>query len=199
MATPYSKTDKVIDFLNRQYGRLFRKAASFDELNVIPLSHEIYDAVYALVKKEATRLAGVVYDDNRDEGEAEGEFDAAGFVLAMLLAYNPVTKYVFENEFDRKRARFAESVIASNTPLEEVALAKRLLAGMNAQFMDDVTFDAMIQAFRDNGTERVRWVTAEDDRRCKQCASMHGKIYPIDKIPPKPHIHCRCWVEEVEI
>ena len=70
---------------------------------------------------------------------------------------------------------------------------------MNAQFMDDVTFDAMIQAFRDNGTERVRWITAEDDRRCKQCAAMHGKIYPIDKIPPKPHIHCRCWVEEVEI
>ena len=199
METPYRKTDKTIDFMNRQYGRLFRRAASFDELNVIPMSHEIYDAVYAMVKKEATRLAGVVYDDHRDEDEVSGEFDAAAFVLALLLAYNPVTKYVFENEFDRKRARFAESLIASDTPMEEVALAKRLIAGMNAQFMDDVTFDAMVQAFRDNGTERVRWVTAVDDRRCKQCAAMHGKIYPIDKIPPKPHIHCRCWVEEVEI
>ena len=199
METPYRKTDKTIDFMNRQYGRLFRRAASFDELNVIPMSHEIYDAVYAMVKKEATRLAGVTYDDHRDETETEGEFDATGFIMALLLAYNPVTKYVFENEFDRKRARFAESLIASNTPMEEVALAKRLIAGMNAQFMDDVTFDAMVQAFRDNGTERVRWVTAVDDRRCKQCASMHGKIYPIDKIPPKPHIHCRCWVEEVEI
>lgn len=199
METPYRKTDKVIDFMNRQYGRLFRKAASFDELNVIPLSHEIYDAVYALVKKEATRLAGVVYDDHRNEDETEGEFDATGFVLALLLAYNPVTKYVFENELDRKRARFAESLIASNTPQEEIALAKRLVAGMNAQFMDDVTFEAVVQAFRDNGTERVRWVTAEDDRRCKKCKSMHGKIYPIDEIPPKPHIHCRCWVEEVEL
>lgn len=186
--------------MNRQYGRLFRKASSFDELNVIPLSHEIYDAVYALAKKEATRLAGVIYDDHREsEDGTSGEFDAAGFVLALLLAYNPVTKYVFENELDRKRARFAESLIASNTPQEEIALAKRLVAGMNAQFMDDVTFEAVVQAFRDNGTERVRWVTAEDDRRCKQCKSMHGKIYPIDEIPPKPHIHCRCWVEEVEL
>lgn len=199
METPYRKTDKVIDYMNRQYGRLFRKAASFDELNVIPLSHEIYDAVYAMVKKEATRLAGVIYSDHRDEDETEGEFDATGFVLALLLAYNPVTKYVFENELDRKRARFAESLIASNTPLEEIALAKRLVAGMDAQFMDDVTFEAVVQAFRDNGTERVRWVTAEDDRRCKKCKSMHGKIYPIDEIPPKPHIHCRCWVEEVEL
>ena len=199
METPYRKTDKVIDYMNRQYGRLFRKAASFDELNVIPLSHEIYDAVYAMVKKEATRLAGVIYSDHRDEDETEGEFDATGFVLALLLAYNPVTKYVFENELDRKRARFAESLIASNTPLEEIALAKRLVAGIDAQFMDDVTFEAVVQAFRDNGTERVRWVTAEDDRRCKKCKSMHGKIYPIDKIPPKPHIHCRCWVEEVEL
>ena len=199
METPYRKTDKVIDYMNRQYGRLFRKAASFDELNVIPLSHEIYDAVYAMVKKEATRLAGVIYSDHRDEDETEGEFDATGFVLALLLAYNPVTKYVFETELDRKRARFAESLIASNTPLEEIALAKRLVAGMDAQFMDDVTFEAVVQAFRDNGTERVRWVTAEDDRRCKKCKSMHGKIYPIDEIPPKPHIHCRCWVEEVEL
>lgn len=196
MKTPYSATDKTIAYLNKQYGKLFRSMTSFDELNVIPVSHEIYDKVYELVKREATRLSDTVYRKNRRTEEPTG-FDPAAWVLLLVLAYNPVTKYIFDNEIERKRARFAESVIASDTPAEEVALAKRLLAGMNAQFLDDLTHETMIQAFKDNGTKRVRWVTSPDDRRCKRCASLHGKIYPIEDIPTKPHIHCRCWVEEV--
>lgn len=193
MKTPYSKSDKVISYLNNQYSRIFRSVTSFDELNVISVSHEIYDKIYDLVEKEATRLAGKVYRDYN----SDSPFDATAFVLALLLAYSPVTKYVFKNEIDRKRARFAESLIASETPHEDLALAKRLVAAMNAQFMDDVTFDTMVQAFDDKGVERVRWVTHPDDKRCKECKARHGKIYPIHRIPPKPHIHCRCWVEEV--
>lgn len=196
MKTPYSATDKTISYLNKQYGKLFRSMTAFDELNVIPVSHEIYDKVYELVKREAARLADTVYRKYR-RTEEPTEFDSAAWILILVLAYNPVTKYIFENEIERKRARFAESVIASDTPAEEVALAKRLIAGMNAQFMDDVTHETLIQAYRDNGTKRVMWVTSPDDRRCKTCASMHKKIYPIDKIPAKPHIHCRCWIEEV--
>ena len=196
MKTPYSATDKTIAYLNKQYGKLFRKVTAFDELNVIPVSHEIYDGVYDLVKREATRLADTVYRKYR-RTEKPSEFDPTAWILLLVLAYNPVTKYIFENEIERKRARFAEGVIASDTPAEEVALAKRLLAGMNAQFMDDVTHETLIQAYRDNGTRKVRWVTSPDDRRCRKCASMHNKIYPIADIPAKPHIHCRCWIEEV--
>lgn len=196
MKSPYSKTDKTIAYLNKQYPKLFRRVAGFDELNVIPVSHEIYDAIYELVKREATRLSDVIYDSHKKSDEQSG-FDSAAFVLALLLAYNPVTKYVFENELERKRARFAESLIASETPSEEIALAQRLVAGMNAQFMDDVTFEVMLQAFRDSGVTRVRWVTSPDDRRCKTCASRHNQIYSINNVPAKPHIHCRCWIEEV--
>lgn len=195
MKTPYRATDKAIAYLNKQYGKLFRRMTAFDELNVIPVSHEIYSEVYELVKREATRLADTVYRKNRNN-ENPSTFDPAAWVLLLVLAYNPVTKYIFENEIERKRARFAEGVISSDIPTEEVALAKRLLAGTNAQFLDDLTHETMIQAFKDNGTTHVRWVTSPDDRRCKECTSMHGKIYPIENIPTKPHIHCRCWVEE---
>lgn len=196
MKSPYSKTDKTIAYLNKQYAKLFRSVTSFDELNVISASHEIYNKVYALVEQEAARLSKAVYKKYKRE-ENEETFDATAFVLALLLGYNPITKYIFKNELDRKRARFAESLIASETPHEEVARAMRLVAGMSAQFMDDATFETLVQVFRDNGVERVRWVTSPDDRRCKQCASMHNKIYSIDDIPVKPHIHCRCWIEEV--
>ena len=196
MKSPYSKTDKTIAYLNKQYAKLFRSVAAFDELNVISASHDIYNRIYTLIEQEAARLSEAVYKKYKRE-ENETEFDSMAFVLALLLGYGPVTKYIFKNELDRKRARFAESLIASETPYEEVSRALRLVAGMSAQFMDDVTFETLVQVFRDNGVERVRWVTSPDDRRCKQCASMHNKIYSIDNVPVKPHIHCRCWIEEV--
>ena len=195
MTNPYSKADKTIEYINKRYIKLFDRTMATDELNVISVSHEIYDSAYKLIEQESARLVKSVYKNYR-KGD-DDSFDPTAFVLALLLAYNPVTKYVFKNELERKRSRFAEGVIASDTPMEEVALAKRLLLGITAQFLDDTTFDGMVQAYKDNGTKEVRWITAEDDKRCKECKSRHGLIYKIDKIPPKPHIHCRCWVEEV--
>ncbi len=195
MKTPYSKTDKTIAYLNKQYVKLFRQVMSFDELKVIQVSHEIYNEVLRLIETEATRLVKSVYNSYRSATIADEE--AHGFVLLLMLAYNPVTKYVYKNELDRKRSRFAEGVIASDTPQEEIELAKRLVAGMNKQFLDDVTFDTVVKAYEDDGVEEVRWITALDDRRCKECKSRHNKIYPIDKIPPKPHLHCRCYVTKV--
>ena len=196
MRTPYQKTDKTISYLNKQYAKLFRKVTSFDELNVIEVSHEIYDEVLKEVERETTRLVKSVYDIYREGGNIPSS-DAYTLVLALMLAYNPVTKYIYKNELDRKRSRFAEGVISSDTPLEEIALAKRLLAKLNKQFADDATFEALVKAYEDDGVTEVRWITAVDDRRCKVCKSRHNKIYPIDKIPPKPHIHCRCYVEKV--
>ena len=198
MRNPYSKTDKTIAYLNKQYAKWFRRVTAFDELNVIAVSHEIYDEALKVVEQEATRLVKSVYDSYREAEEAMPASEAHAVVIALLGAYNPVTKYVYENELDRKRARFAEGVISSDTLAEEVALAKRLLAAMNKQFADDATFDAVVKAYADDGVKRVRWITAVDDRRCKECKARHHKIYNIDNIPPKPHLHCRCYVEKVD-
>ena len=193
----YQKTDKVIAYLSKQYAKLFRQVTSFDELNVIDVSHKIFDEAVILTEREVTRLVKIVYDSKRGGGEISTE-DALNLVLTLMLAYNPVTKYVYRNEIDRKRSRFVEGVIASDTPREEVALAERLLISMNKQFAEDATFEAAVQAYKDDGVERVRWVTAEDDRRCQECKSRHGKIYPINNIPPKPHRYCRCYIEKEE-
>lgn len=197
MRNPYSKTDKVIAYLSKQYAKLFRRVTSFDELNVISVSHEIYDEALKITEQEATRLVKAVYDSYRETGEITAA-DAHTFTVALMAAYNPTTKYIYRNELDRKRSRFAEGVISSDTPREEVELAKRLLIAMNKQFADDATFEAVIKAFADDGVKRVRWITAVDDKRCKECKSRHHKIYSIDTIPPKPHMHCRCYVERVE-
>jgi len=193
---PYQTADKVISYLIKRYGRLFRKAraSTFDELNVIAVSHDIYDTALNETKQEMARLSRVVYERYGDRED----FDGTAFVLALMLAYDPVTKYVYENEVDRKRARFVEGVLGSPSPLEEIKLAERLWVSMNKVFADEVTFQTMIQAFKDSGVKTVRWVTSEDERRCATCGAMHGKIYSIDKVPPKPHRNCRCWVEVAE-
>lgn len=193
---PYKITDKTIAYLNKQYVKLFRKVTSFDELNVIEVSHEIYDEAVKVTEQEVTRLVKTVYDRTAETRVMDSS-EAYAFVLALMLAYNPVTKYIYRNELERKRSRFAEGVISSDTPREEVEVAKRLLVAVNKQFADDATFDAVVQAYADEGVEEVRWVTSIDDRRCHECKSRHGKIYPIDDIPSKPHIHCRCYVEKV--
>ena len=197
MKNPYLKTDKTIAYLMKQYAKLFRRVTAFDELNVIAVSHEIYDEALRITEQEATRLVKSVYDSYREE-EILPPSDAHAAVVALMAAYNPTTKYIYRNELDRKRSRFAEGVIASDTPREEVALAQRLLIGINKQFADDATFEAVVKAFADDGVKRVRWITAVDDRRCKECRTRHHKIYSIDNIPPKPHLHCRCYVEKVD-
>lgn len=197
MRNPYLKTDKTIAYLNKQYAKLFRRVTAFDELNVISVSHEIYDEALKITEKEATRLVKSVYDSYR-ESEAIPVSEALAMTVALMGAYNPTTKYIYRNELDRKRSRFAEGVISSNTPREEIELAKRLLIALNKQFADDATFDAVVKAYADDGVKRVRWITAVDDRRCKECKARHHKIYSIDNIPPKPHLHCRCYVEKVE-
>ena len=193
----YRKTDKVITYLSKQYSKLFSRVTSFDELNVINVSHEIFNEAVILTEREVTRLVKAVYDSKREGGEISPA-DALSLVLTLMLAYNPVTKYIYRNEMDRKRSRFAEGVIASDSPREEIALATRLMIATNKQFAEDATFEAVVQAYKDDGVENVRWVTAEDDRRCKECKSRHGKIYPINNIPAKPHRYCRCYIERVD-
>lgn len=195
MQMPYRTTDKVIDYLNKQYLKLFRRAkgiSNFDELNVISLSHEIYERAIAVTQTEMVRLADTIYKRYRTASE-ESELGIA-WVLALMAAYNPVTKYIYDNEAERKRSRFAESVIASETPQEDVDRSLRVWVAQNKQLAEDVTFDAMVQAYTDDGVENVEWVTHPDDRRCAECKSRHGNVYPIGEIPPKPHMRCRCYV-----
>jgi SPP1 gp7 family putative phage head morphogenesis protein len=197
MRNPYLKTDKTIAYLTKQYAKLFRRVTAFDELNIISVSHEVYDEALKVTEQEVTRLVKSVYDSYRESGAITAP-EAQAAVAALMAAYNPTTKYVYQNELDRKRSRFVEGVISSETPRDEVKLAERLLVNMNKQFADDATFEAVVKAFADDGVKRVRWITALDDRRCKECKSRHGKVYDIDNIPPKPHMHCRCYVERVE-
>lgn len=202
---PYKKTDKVIDFLTGKYIKIFRKLkliSNFDELNVIQLTHDVYDEAEKITQQEMLRLAEIVYKQTREQAEPEMETSfGIEWLLAVLGEYNPVTRYIYLNEVERKRAKLAEAIIATSSDKlkvkEEVNRALRMWAGMNKQLADDITLAAMIQAITDDGYEYVEWITYKDDKRCGICKKMDGQIFRIDSIPPRPHNHCRCYVRGV--
>ena len=53
--------------------------------------------------------------------------------------------------------------------------------------------------YREVGVEKVQWLTADDERRCPECAPLDGKVFRIGVAPSIPrHPSCRCtWVSVV--
>ena len=166
---------------------------AMDELNVIKACKELYSELDAANRAEFLRLARARYKDITGEDEISKKW-----LLALLLAYNPVTEYVYENEVQRKRERFAESLIASPNKLIMIKRAATLWQRQTDQYLILVEDAAVLEAYKKLGVKRVRWVTQHDDRRCKECADRSGRIYDIDKVPSKPHRYCRCYLEPVE-
>lgn len=179
----YSYTDREIRYLNKQINRVFRKTMKIDELNVIRTSKEMYEELRDIAIESYLRIA------RRKWPRVTKKW------LALILAgYDPVTGYVFNHELERKRARFAEGKIAGT----EDGTARRLLALMLAQYAIEVTDEAMKEQYREDGVKKVRWISKEDSKRCKTCKERHGRVYDIDKVPPKPHLNCRCLLEPVK-
>lgn len=179
----YDYTDREIRYLNKQINRVFRKTMKIDELNVIRTSKQMYEELQNTAIEAYLRIAKRKYPKATKK-----------WLMLILEGYDPVTGYVFLHEMERKRARFAEGKIAGT----EDGTGKRLLALMLAQYAIEITDEAVKEQYRADGIKKVRWISQEDGRRCKTCKERHGNIYDIDKVPPKPHINCRCLLEPVE-
>lgn len=179
----YRNTDKEIKHINKQILRVFRKKLGIDELNVLKMSKDMYEELQDVATEAYLRIAKRKWPKRTKK-----------WLYALLAAYDPVTGYVFNREIDRKRSRFAEGVIAGT----EDGKAQRLLAAMLAWYAIEVTDAAALEQYKEDGVKRVRWVSKDDHRRCKVCEERHMKIYDIGRVPPKPHINCRCVLEPVE-
>ena len=59
--------------------------------------------------------------------------------LFLLSEYDPVTRYVYTHEVERKRMRLAEAYIASNGDSREVKKALRLWSNMIRQYSIAIT------------------------------------------------------------
>ena len=195
----YKYTDKIITYIDKQlierYSRL-KSLVSFDELNVLNEVNTLYRELYNMIKKSFLLLANQVYSDsllNKSRRSLDEEW-----VDALLNGYDPVSKYVFDHEMDRKCARLIESLIASNAKAQEIDAALRAMSYMCRIYADRVTDEAVMQAYNDEGEQYVKWIAEKDAKTCSVCKKRDGRIYEINFVPDDPHPNCRCRRERVQ-
>lgn len=198
--SPYDVTDRYLRKLLRKYMRLFGQAKTvlgFDELNVLNGSRKLYDEIEELAEDMLLDLARDVYYLYSGR---RGKYTRKD-LRKVLNDYDPVTMYVYLHEIDRKRARFAESVIAAGKNpakrAQEIERGRNVWFRQVKQYAEELSDRAALDAFRDMGVKQVRWMTREDERRCNECKDLHGKVFDINRVPPKPHYNCRCWLVPV--
>ena len=201
----YGYADTAIRDMNRRNLRAFDKLKQlrFDNLSIVQTVSKTYSDSIRLAKKrylqiatdayiEALVLAGI--DRKKAEDMAEDSI-TEDWILDMMEEYDPVTLYQFLPEAERKKDRLIEALIAAHNKGQEVDRALRLWTRQIAHYADKSVDKATIDGYEVAGIKKVKWVTAEDEKVCQVCQERDGKIYPIDKLPPKPHYHCRCRLE----
>jgi hypothetical protein len=165
----------------------------FDETNLLKRTKGLYKELSVLNEEAFLEMANEIYKEAYPESKKK--LDKKWLAL-ILLGYDATTKYVYEHEVDRKRARLYEALMSTKTNAEFIT-AFNLWWRQTSQYAITISDTAVIQAFKDKGIKKVKWNTEKDNRVCHTCKDRNGKVYDIDKVPDKPHYGCRCWYSEV--
>ena len=210
----YRYLDKLLEIEKKKIRTEFNRVSvmGFDELNVVntrTTTQSIYDKFLsdneALYLKSAKNAYKKAWKSAKDAGFSGKEEDVDGeWVVGMLAGYNLVTGYIYDKEADRKRLRLNEQILTareySNREMFQESLRKaaNLWFTQTTQYGISAVDEATIKAFKDMGVKEVRWIAADDEKTCPTCGARDNNVYKIDKIPPKPHYGCRCYIVPVK-
>lgn len=207
----YELTDILIALLLNQLRKEVNRldVMGFDQLNAPRLTNLTTAMIERLLKANKKAFLKIAKEASE---EAADDVTAIGIIATPITAdekyvdgvlgeYNPVTGYLYYPEADRKRTRLAEALITAVIVGSRADYHKELKKFANLwhtqtlQYGETTVDKARVDTFKKNGIKYVRWVSEKDNRVCEVCKERDGKIYPIGKIPTKPHYRCRCWIE----
>ena len=196
--------------IRREYNRL--GVFGFDELNAPRVTREtiaLFDRLMTENKKRYLEAAKKAFAHAKNLAIAAGYIDPAkreindAWVVAFLGAYNFVSGYLYESEAERKRLRLAEQMMTAREYLSRTQYNDSLKRSANlwwsqtSHYMLDVVDAATLDGYKECGVKKVKWNTNIDGRECSTCRERNGQIYDIDKVPPKAHRNCRCYITPV--
>ena len=181
--------------------------ALFDELNISSVKkhvHKLYKSIYKTVRQEFLKVVNEIYQVVYDEAVEMG-FDGdirnldEAWVDEFFDWYNPVTKYVFSNEIDRKESRLFEALVSNELErLKSYAYAERLITQQIEQYAIDLEDTIAKVVYEDTNVKKVMWNAEQDHRTCGDCSELDGQIFELKDVPPKQHYMCRCWLTPVK-
>lgn len=176
-------------------------------MNVVQVKkhvRKLYKDVFKIIEKEflavVDSICAEIYGETLSMG-FEGEVMEMGidWLENFLNKYNPVTKYVFSNEIDRKESRLFEALVsAMEERYESYATAENLLARQIKQSAINLEDEIKIETYKGAGVKKVQWVAEDDSKTCGVCKELDGEIFNIDEAPPKQHYNCRCYLIPVK-
>ena len=196
-------SDEAVERITTKIHREFRhnRVALFDEMNTLQTKKHIrklYKAVNKIIKNEFTEILNPIYEAIYDEAIDMGfdgdmrELDEA-WIEEFFDEYNPVTKYVFSNEIERKESRLFESLISNVAErTQSYKTAEKLLLRQIKQYAIDLEDAIANVVYEDVNVKQVEWVAEKDSATCSDCLELDGEIFDIDKAPDKLHYNCRC-------
>ena len=210
----YRLADKLLEQLKKLIRREFNRLGifGFDELNAPRITREttdLFDRMMRENKKRYLEVAKKAYADAVAMAIAAGYSDPGvnrideAWLIGLLGAYNFVSGYLYESEAERKRLRLAEQMMTAKEYLNRTQYNDSLRRAANlwwtqtAHYMLDAVDTATLDGYKDSGVKKVMWNTNIDGRECKTCRERNGKTYEIDKVPPKAHRGCRCYITPV--
>lgn len=211
----YETADRLIALLDKKLRRYINRldVTGFSELNALVIQRETTELIKKLLadNKEAFRkiaedaIAEAATDIENLTGEQAKRVKADDkYVDEILNQYNEITGYLYYPEADRKRARLSEALIVALMLLDRSKYHDNLRKFANlwhtqtVQYEITITDETRVDIFDRNGIKKVKWNAEHDEKTCKVCRERDGKIYPIDKVPAKPHYNCRCWLTPVK-
>lgn len=180
--------------------------SKFDELNVFRECSQLYSEWIEASKKAFRKLYRQRYEEvwgiYKPKEEPEDLVDELVelYFLGLLEEPNELTHYIYDLEAKRKEERCVEAVNAVSGSVNkqtELEKALRFFAQQTQWYTDQVSDGATWQALKDMGYKYVKWITMEDNKVCSKCDELDGKIFPINRIPVKQHLNCRCYVVPV--
>ncbi len=176
-------------------------------MNVIQIKkhvNKLYKSVYKIIKNEFVKILNPLYEKIYDEAIALGfdgdlrDLDEA-WIEEFFDEYNPVTKYVFSNEIDRKNSRLFESLVASTAERHQsYKTAENLIKRQVKQYAIDLEDAIAMAVYNDVGVKKVMWVAEDDYKTCGVCKELDGEIFKLKDAPPKQHYNCRCVLVPVK-
>ena len=206
--TIYSRLDKSLPETKKTLRREFNRISvmGFDELNVLhtkKITKELFERLVTRNQKMYLDSGYFAYQFAFERAEEQGfrgekrKIDSV-WVQEYLKSYNHVTRYIYDQETDRRRMRLNEAILTDRAfnSREDFQADLRKAASywwrQTTQYGIGVCDQAMLDAYIDSGVEKVIWHTMEDGRVCEGCDARDGAIYDINKVPPKEHYGCRC-------
>lgn len=181
--------------------------ALFDEMNIVQTkSHinKLYTKVFSAVRKEFLKIIAPITQEIYAEALDVGfdgdirDLDEA-WVEELFEEYNPVTKYVFANEIERKKMRLFESLVADKAGrMQSYKTAERLLIKQIKQYAIELEDAITKVVYKDIGVQYVKWNAEDDAKTCGTCKDLNGQVFKLDEAPDKQHYACRCTLLPVK-